>query len=416
MRERITNIILQNKTLFQNFSFLTILQVFTLLFPLITYPYLIRVLGKDLYGTVIYAQAIVAYFTIVINFGFNISATKDVSVYRDNPEKLSEIVSSIYVIKTLLFTFCFFVFLGMIYLVPLFRQHYLLFLFTYGIALGEVLLPVWFYQGIEKMKYMTYVSVLSKLVFTICIFIFISSKSDYLYIPVLLSLGSVMGGFVSFFLVFIKEKIHFRIPSFSVIRDYAKRTFPFFLSRLSGVLSTQTNTVIIGAYLGMGDVAYYDLAKKVTNLLLVPNSIINTGVYPRIAKFKNLSFVKKIFYIRIAIASFLFLCLVLGGHLIIRILGGEEMLPAYSSVILYGFFIIISSVSYYIGGTVLVSFDYEKVFNKSVIYSFVLYGIIMGTLVLLGQISLFSVIITFLVIEMTITLYRYYFCRKYKLL
>ncbi len=416
MINKAKNIIVNNKSLFQNLSFITILQVATLLFPLITYPYLIRVLGKDLYGTVVYAQAVVAYFSIVVNFGFNISATKDVSIHRDDPKKLSEIVSSVYIIKVVLFILCFVAFTGVTYTIPWLKKHYLLLLLTYGIALGEVLLPVWFYQGIEKMKYMTYVSVLSKLVFTICTFIFIRSAEDYLYMPILLSLGAVVGGIISLFLVFKIENVHFVFPKLSAINMYLKRTFPFFLSRLSSVAYTQTNTIIIGNYLGMGDVAYYDLAKKLVSLLMIPNSIINTGVYPRIAKNQDLRFVKKIFNIRLMIAGFLFLCLVLGGKIAISILGGEKMLGAYPYVIAYGLYVIISAVSYYVGGTVLVSFHYEKLFNKSVIYSFFLYVALVGCVLLFYKVTLFSMIAVFLLSETVLAGYRYYFCKKYKLL
>ncbi len=416
MRQRITNIISQNKTLFQNFSFLTILQIATLVFPLITYPYLIRVLGKELYGTVIFAQAVVAYFSIVINFGFNISATKDVSIYRDDPKRLSEIVSSVYIIKVILFILCFVIFSAVVYVVPKLQKHYVLLMLTYGIALGEVLLPVWFYQGIEKMKYMTYVSVLSKLVFTICTFIFIRSVDDYLYMPVLLSLGAVIGGLISFFLVFKTENVRFIFPKVSIIRNYVKRTIPFFLSRFSAVLYGETNTVIIGAYLGMADVAYYDLARKLSTLMMIPNNIINTGVYPKIAREKNVNFVKKVFNVRLSIAVSLYLFLIITGKLLITIFGGENMAGTYPYAIAFGLYIIISAVSYYVGGTVLVSFNHEKEFNKSVFYSLFMYIGLVGLLLLFYKVTLFSMIAVFLIAETGLMAYRYYYCKKYALL
>ncbi len=416
MIKKAKNIVANNTLLFKNLSFITILQVTTLVFPLITYPYLIRVLGKDLYGAVIYAQAVVAYFAIVVNFGFNISATKDVSIYREDPEKLSEIVSSVYIIKVTLFLLCFITFIGVIYGIPSLRQHYHLLLLTYGGTLGEVLLPIWFYQGIEKMKYMTYVSISSKLFFTVCVFIFIHSADDYLCMPILLSLGTIVGGVISFILVFKVENIYFTFPKLSAISLYLKRTFPFFLSRLSGVAYTQTNTVIIGSYLGMAEVSYYDLAKKLSNLLMIPNSIINTGVYPKIAKEKNLNFVKKIFNIRLIIAGFLFLCLVLGGEVAISVLGGKSMLEAYPYITAYGLYIIISAVSYYVGGTVLVSFDHEKEFNKSVFYSLFAYITLIGLLLLFCKVALFSMIAVFLITETGLMVYRYYYCKKYMLL
>ncbi len=74
--------------LVENFSYLSALQIFNMLLPLVTYPYLIRVLGSELYGTVIFAQAIIAYFSVMINFGFNISATKEIALCKDNTKRI----------------------------------------------------------------------------------------------------------------------------------------------------------------------------------------------------------------------------------------------------------------------------------------------------------------------------------------
>lgn len=90
------------KTLVENFGYLTLLQICNLLIPLITYPYLINTLGKDLYGVIIYSQAIVSYLSIFVNWGFNISATKSISINRDNPKKVNEIASVVYLVKSFL--------------------------------------------------------------------------------------------------------------------------------------------------------------------------------------------------------------------------------------------------------------------------------------------------------------------------
>jgi len=74
-----------------------------MLIPLLTYPYLIRVLGKETYGLVVFVQAIVAYMVILVGFGFNISATREISIHRENKEKLNEIVSSVLIVKSLFF-------------------------------------------------------------------------------------------------------------------------------------------------------------------------------------------------------------------------------------------------------------------------------------------------------------------------
>ena len=103
-----------NKNLLNNFTNLSVLYILNLLIPFIIYPYLIRVLGAETYGLVIYAQAVVMYFVILISFGFNLSGVKLVSLYRENKEKLGEIISSIFPIKFYLFIISFTMMVGIL--------------------------------------------------------------------------------------------------------------------------------------------------------------------------------------------------------------------------------------------------------------------------------------------------------------
>ncbi len=103
------------KTLLGNFTYLSILEVISILFPLLTYPYLIRVIGADRYGIIVFSQAIIAYVIIVVNFGFNVSATRRVSENRDNIIKLKQIYSSITYLKLYIFIASLFVLFGILY-------------------------------------------------------------------------------------------------------------------------------------------------------------------------------------------------------------------------------------------------------------------------------------------------------------
>src|SRR5690554_2982885 len=103
MADNIKRTFTKYKVLIYNYGYLSSLQLFTMLVPIVTLPFLLKVLGKEVYGLLVYAQAVVSYFVVVINLGFNVTATKDVSVFRDDKEKLSEIVSSVFIIKFFLF-------------------------------------------------------------------------------------------------------------------------------------------------------------------------------------------------------------------------------------------------------------------------------------------------------------------------
>ena len=133
LREKLS----RNKTVLANFSYLSILQVFTILFPLLTYPYLLRIIGLDLYGVIVFAQTIIAYVSLVINFGFNMSGAKNVAVYKGNKERLSRIVSSTYLCKFILWLICLIVYFSVISIVPFFKDHYWVYALTFLLKIGR---------------------------------------------------------------------------------------------------------------------------------------------------------------------------------------------------------------------------------------------------------------------------------------
>lgn len=290
MVERIKNIFSNHKTLIQNFSYLSALQVFNMLLPLITYPYLIRVLGADQYGLVIYAQVISAYFGILIDFGFRLSATKDISIFRDDKSKLSEIISSVLTIKLILWIFSLGILFLMVYLIPGFKNEKFLFLFSFAICFNELLFPQWYFQGIEKMKYITIINLTARLIFLALIFIVVKSQSDYLFVPLLNGVGAFIGGLIGLYVVFLKDKISFKLQPAKNLWHYFKQSSPLFGSNAIISVKDRFNVIFIGASLGMKEVAIYDLAVKIMGLFMQPIDIVNTTIYPKMAKEKNIRF------------------------------------------------------------------------------------------------------------------------------
>ena len=131
----------RHSVLFENFTYISILQIFVILAPLLTYPYLVRVLGSDLYGWVITAQIVASYGSILVDFGFKSVSAKHVSIHRENKAKLSEIVSSILTIRFFLWLCSLIVYMGIIRFIPLYREHFWLFFFSFGITFNELLFP-----------------------------------------------------------------------------------------------------------------------------------------------------------------------------------------------------------------------------------------------------------------------------------
>jgi len=120
---RIEKILLNptRKTLLENFLSLSFLQVANYILPLVTLPYLIRVLGPEKFGLIAFAQAFIGYFQILTNYGFNLSATREISINREDKDKVSEIFSSVMIIKIFLFIFSLLIILFIVFFFDKFR-------------------------------------------------------------------------------------------------------------------------------------------------------------------------------------------------------------------------------------------------------------------------------------------------------
>ena len=168
----------KKKTLIKNFSSLSLLQASNYLFPLITLPYLFRILGPDKYGLMIFASAFVGYFGIVTDYGFNLSIPREVSIHRDNKNKLSEIFSSVLIIKVSVFILCAVVFASIVFAIPKFYLDKDIYLLSFIAVFGQLLFPVWFFQGIEKMHFISLTSISVRALAVVSIFIFINSRRE----------------------------------------------------------------------------------------------------------------------------------------------------------------------------------------------------------------------------------------------
>ena len=160
----------EKKIIVKNYVALLFIQGANFILPLIILPYLVRVLGSEKYGLVMIAQSVALFLTIVVDFGFNISATKEVASIKDDKEKLSQFYWNIVFIKFVLIIVTFIILLGMTYFIDKFKLDPLVYLFSFGLVIGQAIFPTWFFQGIQKMQVITIVTVGAKLFFTLSLF------------------------------------------------------------------------------------------------------------------------------------------------------------------------------------------------------------------------------------------------------
>lgn len=410
--KRIKNIISNNKTLVENFSYLSLLQIFNLILPLLSYPYLIRVLGVSIYGKIIFAQAIISYFVVFVGFGFNLSATKEVSIYRDDKSKLSEIVSSVLIIKTLIFCVSLVVLLPILFFLKEASENKPLYLATLWMCIYEIAFPSFYFQGIEKMKYSSVISLVVRSIFVILIFVFIHSKSDYMYVPILNLLGAFLVGVSSMYILFYSHKLRFYLPEVKVLKMYFNGSVPVFLSNVSSQIYVNSNKVLIGLFLGMNEVSYYDMGEKILNILRIPQGILSQVVFPKISHDRNIVFIKKIFKYSLILNGVLFVLLFVFSDFIIVTIGGQQMLPSKWVVIILGLTLPIVAISNVFGILVLIPFGFNKLFLRIIVFSGVIFVIQFLTLWVTNWITIHSLCFITVTTEGFVSFLMYYYCLK----
>lgn len=272
------------KRLITNFISLAIMQGLNFILPIVTLPYLLKVVGPADFGLISWAQSFVTYFILFTDYGFNFVATRDISISRENKKQVSIIFSTVMLVKLILLAISFIILLILVTFVPKFQHDSLIYYLTFGMAVGSVLFPVWFFQGMENMKVISILNIISKLVFTLGIFVFVKSPSQYLYVPILNSLGYMAIGIIALFLVIFKYKIKPILPSKDQIIHQFKEGWDIFISNLATSLYTTSNIFVLGFFANNTIVGYYSSAEKIVKAITSLISPLIQTVYPFLSK------------------------------------------------------------------------------------------------------------------------------------
>ena len=337
MQSRFLNLkskVSNNTKVIENYFFMTALQVINSLFGILIYPYLIRVLGAGSYGMYVFALSVTSYFTGFISFGFNMPAAKGIVENKDNPQIKSQIVSSVLTAKFYLALLSVLVFAVLLFTVPVMKNHKVIFAICFSQIIAETLLPVWYFQGVQKMRIITYIQLSIKILSLPFIFLFIHAPSDcYVYV-LIASLSLVLGAILSNVFLLTKEEIRIKLVSIKSLKTYFNDALPFFWSNSTATIKQESVTIIIGAFFGMRDVAFYDLANKIILLPRMLTTNINGALFPKVMERTDKEVIKKIIRYETLIGLAVILSVVLFGYWIVLLLGGKQMLDAYPLAII----------------------------------------------------------------------------------
>ena len=312
----------EGKTVFANFGYLTLLQIAGYVFPLITMPYLARVIGVDGFGKIAFASVVVVWFQTIADWGFNLSATRDVAQNKKNKEKVSEIFSNV------LWARCFLTLLSGLFLaiivsiVPYLRENAAIIFVTFLLVPGHILFPDWFFQALEKMKYTTIFNLLIKLLFTVAVFIFIKDKDDYIIQPLLNTIGFLICGVGARYIILKNWGYTIYKPRWKDIVKTIKDSTDVFLNNLMPNFYNSFSVMLLGFFGGSSANGIYNGGDKFPSILNQFLSILSRAFYPFLSRRSD----KHSFYAKLNIGISLLgaIFLIVISPWLIRFMVGEE--------------------------------------------------------------------------------------------
>lgn len=238
------------------------LQGVNYLIPLAVLPYLVRVLGVERYGLVAFAQSFAQGFVFLSDYGFNLSATRQIARLRSDPQEVSRVFWAVMTIKLGLMFIGVLVLALLLTVVPRFRTDSAVYLIAYAAVVGSVLFPVWLFQGMEQMRYISVVSGGAKLLAASLLFIMVHYPQDYRLALAIQSGGLLVAGIAGFWTALTHFHIRFRLPSLVDLRQMLREGWHLFISNAACTLYATSNVFLVGLIAGNVQAGYFSAAEK----------------------------------------------------------------------------------------------------------------------------------------------------------
>src|SRR5699024_10424851 len=361
------------KVLASNFGYLMLLQIAGYVFPLITIPYLARVIGVDGFGKIAFAGSVMLCFQTVSDWGFNYTATRDVARNRDNLEKVSEIFSNVLWARIFLAVVSFALLYLLIATVPYFNENKDILLVTFLLVPGHILFPDWFFQAMERMKFITFFNLLTKALFTVLVFVFVTEKEHYIIPPLLTSLGFLLSGAGAMYLILGKWGVKLKGPNFNEVLDTIKNSTDIFINNISRNLYNSFSIVLLGFWGGSTANGILEAGRKFVRLSQNFANIIDRVFFPFLSR--EIQFHKRYAAATLALISSGVVLLILLAPYLIRFFYTEEFLPAVPILQFMAISIIFTSMNSIYGTNFLVLKGRERMM-RNITLSVSLFGFV----------------------------------------
>jgi PST family polysaccharide transporter len=357
--------------LVKNVFSLGLVQIANYVFPFITVPIVSRIIGPDKFGVLSFASSFVTYFTLLINFGFDLSATRAIAANRNNVEERNRIFNQVVLAKVLLFTVSIVLFTIALFTVPQLRNEKEVAIFSFLLCLSWVITPNWLYQGMQELSRVAMFNLATKVIFTIIILLVIKEKSDYIWQPLAISMAQIIVGVYSFMYALKRYDITLSRSKLHPVLQLLWKERVIFFSMVVINLYTTTNVVLLGFLQTETQVGYYSAGYR---LILIIQSLISIplsqAMFPFIgsafaqSREKGLDVVKQMLPIVTVLTFCAAIILWLFGPMVIMLLYGQKFEPSIMVFRILAFVPVVIGWSNLFGIQTMINLKMDKVFLR----------------------------------------------------
>ena len=305
------------------------------LIPFLVLPIISRILGASLFGSVSYAQNIITYLTLLINYGFEYSATRQISIAREDKAKTDAIFWSVIAAKGMLLILSFAILAVLPFCMERVACDPKLYIYTALVNIGIVFFPTWYLQGVQQMDKMAWANFFTKLLGAVLVLSLVREASAYRLYPLLMSASSILIGIGAMIYVIRHFGISRPVLSRQTLREVMQAGAPIFLNNVFVALYTTANMTILGMYAADDVIGYFSGAQRLIQALnMVVVMPVSMAVFPEISrrfaqsKAQGAKFLKQVLLLAGAAAAAVSLITFLCAPLMIRIMYGAGFAPS----------------------------------------------------------------------------------------
>jgi PST family polysaccharide transporter len=340
------------------------------LLPVLVLPYLLRVLGPRGYGSIAFAQSLMAYAVVLTDYGFNLSATRAVALARNDPQELARVFWSTMAAKLMLLVGSVVLLIPIVSLIPALREQWRVVCVCGLMVVGSCAFPQWYFQGLERLRAVASIQAATRLAALLATFLFVRSSSDVVVAAAILSIPMLVAAVLCAVVMRSAAPVRFRRPTVDDIRGAFAGSWHLFVSSAAITLYLNTNSFLLGLMSGAAAVALYTLANKVA--LLVFNFLVPVvmATFPRASvMFERPGLEAKRFVLRLAAvllptAAALSLLLVVLAPWIVRLAGGVVYAGAVPVLRIMGVLPLLLTGATLLGQIVMVNVGLAKALSR----------------------------------------------------